>query len=213
MPTLRLGDAERAEIKDAFRRVANRANNNKQFPLSEEDFPEFGYSLLEDRTRRHYEWLRDEAEDLTSAATWNPEFCIRDSEYLYGITLHGKPELPKEKLLLTEGHAMHPPILKWVQEQYAIEDQVSESMYYLSHIVANCLSTGQIKRVLQEEILRFLPKYMHQTFEGAERQSRIPRGLEYSKEKLEALANILALGSISPEERVGIDTTIDRTEI
>ena len=54
MPTLRLGDNEKSEIRSAFKRVIYRAKNNVPFPLQEHDFPEFGYDLLEPRIAKHY---------------------------------------------------------------------------------------------------------------------------------------------------------------
>lgn len=212
MPTLRLGDRERAEIRSGFARVANRASNNKQFPLTEEDITEFGYSMLEPRIAKYYEFLRDEASDLTSAATWNPEFKVRGKEHVYEITLHGVT-LPKEGLLLTDDHAMYRPILVWAREQWDVELRIARAIGYLHEIVEKCSSTGQIKRVLQDEIIRFVPEYMQETFGYAERQSRVPAGLNIDKEKLNELANVLALGSISPDDREGIGTTVNRHDI
>jgi hypothetical protein len=205
---MRLGDSERSSIKSAFRAVANKAKNSKVFPLTEEDFPDFGYSLLEPRIAKYYEFLRSEAEDLTSAATWNPSFNIRDANYLYDISIYGVT-MPKEGLLVTEQHSMYAVLLKWGEEQNDIDDRVDSSMYYLSGIVESCSSTGQIKRVLQEDIIRFVPDYMQNTFKGAERRSRIPAGLELEDEKTEQLIDILALGAISPDNREGLNASVD----
>jgi len=212
MPTLRLGDNERASIRRAFGRVANRACNNKPFPLVSEDIAEFGYSLLEPRIAKYYTFLRDEAADLTNAATWNPEFNVRDSEHVYEITLHGCT-LPKDGLLLPEDHAMHRPLLVWAQEQWDIEDRVGKATGYLWTVVEQCCSMGQIHRVIPDDIMRFVPEYMQSTLQDAERRSRWPSGLENDPEQLDALANVLALGSISPEDREGIQISLNRHTI
>ena len=212
MPTLRLGDTERSSIMSNFTRVLSRAANNKQFPLTEDDITEFGYSMLEPRIAKYYEFLRDEATDLTSASMWNPSFKVRDAEHVYVIAIH-QETLPKDGLLLTDDHAMYGPILKWSQEQWAIENQITEAERYLYHVVENCCSMGQIYRVIPDDVLRFVPEYMQKSLRHAERRSRWPSSLENEPDKLNQLANALALGSISPDERVGIDTTLTRSTI
>jgi len=210
---MRLGDHERSEIRSGFGRVAQRAKNNKVFPLVEEDFPEFGYSMLDPRIAGPYEFLREHASELTSAAAWNPDFKIRDATHVYEIEVHGVT-LPKEHLLLPDNHPKHAVLIKWAKEQWDIDQRVSNALYYLHEIVETCSSTGQIKRVLQDEILRFVPEYMHQSLGNAERKSRVPAGLTVSPERLNDLANILALGSLSPKDRQGLSATVDdRTDI
>lgn len=209
MPTLRLGDGERSEIENAFRRVALRAKNNKPFPLQEHDFPEFGYDLLEPRIAKHYEFLREEFPDLTTSASWNADFNVCDAEFKYNITVPGVT-LPKDGLILPEAHHSHAVILEWAIDYDAMDDKVNESMSFLCDIVENCLSTGQIRRCLSDDILRFVPEYMHQSLGNAERRSRYPAGLnlEGFADRIIQLTDVLALGTLSPEEMVGIDASV-----
>lgn len=210
MPTLRLGDNERSELKDAFRRVAVKAKNNRPFPLQEHDFPEFGYDLLEPRIAKHYEFLRDEAEFLTTSSSWNPDFNVRDKDFEYNISVP-RMTLPKDGLLLPETHCRHAEILEWAIHYDAMDDKVREVLSFLNNIVECCSSTGQIHRVLTNDILRFVPEYMQNTFKDAERRSRIPAslGMDGFHENVTKLTDVLALGTLSPEDMVGIDAAVD----
>lgn len=212
MPTLRIGDQERQEIRGAFNKVAQRAKNTNPFPLTEDDFPEFGYSLLEPRIAKYYSFLREEAKDLTSAATWRPDFRLKNADVTYTITLGTDVEVPKENLLMLESHPMYHDILAWAQGYCKVRNKVDNAMWFLRCVLDECSSTGQVKRVLSEDVLRFLPKYMNQYWEYAERQSRWPSGLETegAERNLTELADVLALASISPEKREGMDVSASR---
>lgn len=212
MPTLRLGDQERSEIRGAFKRVAQRAKNTNPFPLTDDDFPEFGYSLLEPRIAKYYSFLREEANDLVRSASWRPDFRLRNADATYTITLGPDVELPKEHLLMLETHPMYHDILKWAQGYCIVSSRVDNAMRFLSRVVNETSSTGQIKRVLSEDVLRFLPEYMMKYFADAERQSRWPSGLptDGAEANVAELADVLALASISPEKREGMDVSASR---
>jgi hypothetical protein len=210
MPTMRLGDNERSELCNAFHRIIVRAKNNVPFPLQEHDFPEFGYDLLEPRIAKHYEFLRDEAEFLTTSSGWNPDFNIGDGKFVYNIAVP-RMNLPHDGLLLPETHPRHAEILEWAIGYDRMSDRVSAAQSFLNNIVECCSSTGQIRRVLSDDILRFVPEYMQNSFKDAERKSRIPAslGMDGFAESIVELTDILALGTLSPEEMVGIDASVD----
>ena len=216
MPTMRLGDNEHQQIYNSFKRVAKRANNNKVFPLVKDDFPEFGYSLLEPRIAERYIFLRNEAVALTSCESWNPSIYVNTKEYKYYITLASNTyiKMPLDDMVVPDTHPKYAKLLKWAEEQHAVETRVNLAMNDLETIVYSCSSVGQIKRVLQEDILCFIPDYMRSTFTHAERRSRIPAGLgadiKELARQLEEIAYVLALGSISPEKREGMDVTVKR---
>lgn len=215
MPTIRLGDAERAQIRGAFHRIMKRATNNRPFPLTEEDFPEFGYSLLDPLLVIHYEYLRENAPELTTASGWRPDFKVRSKEFVYKINLE-RVSMPKDGLLVPDAHPMQPEILEWAEHYYMMDQRVEYASKFLRGIVDTCSSTGQIRRVLSEDIIRFIPEYMQQAFKDAERRSRIPTNLcmDGFAEKLVDLADVLAIGSLSSEEQGGLCADVrTRTEI
>jgi len=214
MPTLRLGDNEKSEIRSAFKRVIYRAKNNVPFPLQEHDFPEFGYDLLEPRIAKHYEFLRDEAEFLTKASAWTPNFNVRSATDEYNISLP-RMTLPSDNLLLPETHHRHAEILEWAIGYDRMNDRVRAAQSFLNNIVECCSSAGQIRRVLSDDILRFVPDYMQHTFKDAERKSRIPAslGMDGFAESIVELTDVLALGTLSPKNMVGIDASANRTPI
>jgi hypothetical protein len=209
MPTLRLGDHERSEICNTFSRVAVKAKNNQPFPLKEHDFPQFGYDLLEPRIAKHYEFLREEAIGLTTASSWSPDFNIRDADHEYSINL-SRMTLPKDGLLLPETHPRHAEILEWAIHYDMMSRNVREVLSFLNNIVQCCSSTGQIHRMLTDEIIRFVPEYMQQSLGNAERRSRIPAslGMDGYHENITKLTDVLALGTLSPEDMVGIDASV-----
>ena len=215
MPTLRLGDNERSEIRSAFHTVIRRAVNNVPFPLQDHDFPEFGYDLLEPRIAKHYEFLREEAEHLTKASSWSADFNVESAEFRYNITVP-HVTLPMDGLLLRETHHRHAEILEWATGYDRMDDRVNAAQSFLNNIVECCSSTGQIHRVLSDEILRFVPEYMHGSFKDAERRSRIPAslGMDGFAENIIELADVLALGTLSPKDMVGLDASVgNRTPI
>lgn len=215
MPTLRLGDQEKSDIKEAFHTATTKAKNNKPFPLTEADFPEFGYTLLSDETRLHYQWLRENNEDLTKVVSWGPEVNLKNADALYEIALHSGVSMPKDNLVVPETHPKYLEILEWAQFYCKTATRVRISNEYLSEIVNECCSTGQIRTVLRPEIMVFLPEHMMSSFGNAERKSRWPRGLatEGAKEKLIELADVLALGALSPNKREGLNVTATRNAI
>lgn len=212
MATLRLGDAERSNINNAFARVLERAQNNQKFPLEEEDIEDFGMSLLSDKAAECFSYLKEFEEDLVRTSSYNPNFKIRGSTFEYDISLW-RVELPRDNLLVPEQHAAHAEILEWVTQYCIVQKDIADARDHVREIVAACSSVGQIKRIMQDEILRFVPQYMRETFGNAERRSRVPSGFEIEPDKLTHLSTVLALGTLSPESEGGVSTSVNRTPI
>lgn len=218
MPTLRLGDQERSEIRQSFNEILERSKNNQPFPLQDHDFPEFGYEMLPSNIAHHYAELREHGEFLTKASVWNPDFKIRDDAYQYDISISGDAVVvPKDGLILPTTYYKHQEILEWAASYIEVAEKVSDARGFLSGMVECCSSTGQIKRLLTDEVMRFLPNHMMEHFNNAERRSRIPAGMcmDGFAEKMDNLTQMLALGSLSPSERVGsVDASVSsRTPI
>ena len=212
MPTLRIGDRERSSINSAFEHVTKRAKNNKPFPLIETDFPEFGLSLLDPRVAGPYELLMELDKDLLASTPYAPDFTLDDGEYEYTIGVY-RVAMPKSGMVLPDNHPRHAELLEWVISQCAIERKVAEATAYLYTITEACSSIGQLKRVLPAEIIRFVPDHMQSYFAEAERRSRVPAALCIDTDLLNVLADVLTLGSISPEARTGLQAFVHKTTI
>ena len=212
MATLRLDDSERNCIINGFERVLERATNNKAIPLEKPDVWKFGLSLLPDKTAECYVYLREHNKKLTTQAGWRPSFHIKDSTHDYEITVYdGK--MPKEGLVVGDVHPAYKDMLDWASAYCELKEQVRKSNNIVRRIIGVCSSSGQIKRVMQPEILRFLPDHVMQSFGDAERQSRVPRELELHEGDLELLMNTLAIASLSPEDMPGLGASAEREKI
>lgn len=213
MPTMRLGDNERSTIINEFRHVAIRATNSKIFPLVEDDFPEFGYSLLPPKISEAYKYLKDNHDDLVKESTYSPDFRICSKEYAYKVELYGQ-ELPCDGLIVPYSHPKYIELITWTGEHYSLVMRINSAMGYLRGIVEECVSTGQIRRVLTDEIIQFVPEYMQESFKDAERRSRVPKNAILNADKHNELMDILAIGSLSPKEISGINARVpSRTTI
>ena len=223
MATLRLGDPERNSINDAFNRVLERASKNKPFPLKEDEIKNFGLSLLPHKAADAYKYLYENDRDLVRTVGYHPCFEIRSEPIdpsksmeraVYSIELAGSGYIfPKNGLTVETTHPRYAEILAWADHYCEMDELVSKSLKTLYHVTASCSSAGQIKRVLQHEILRFLPENVSSSLAHAERRSRIPKDLNVSKEELETVANTLTIASLSCEEMVGVAATAARTFI
>ena len=210
MPTLRLGDSERQQIRIAFSNAMARGLNNKAFPLSEDDFPEFGYSLLTPAIADAYSYLHEHAHQLVRSSSYRPDFKIADEVYRYGVNIRGV-SMPMDGMEVPRSHPRYDEILDWTATYGDIQEKIVEAKSTVQEIVRASSSAGQIKRVMQEDILRFLPWHMQDSFNDAERRSRWPSGLQKTgmTQKLDQLGQMLALGAISPEQQPGIQATVD----
>lgn len=212
MATMRLGDVERGSIKSNFSTMLARANNNKSFPMEEDEIWDFGMSLLPVQTAEYYQYLRDHAKELTTEAGWNPEFGIRNDEAKFSVTIYGVT-LPQEHLQLLDTHPRYAEILEWCEHRHVMSERIDDADYYMREVVDACSSVGQIKRLMPEDILRFVPSQMRDTFKHAERRSRVPRDFTPEPERAERLGQMLAIGSLSPENREGLQIYLNRTPL
>jgi hypothetical protein len=209
MGTLRLDDGERQNIINSFARILMRASNNKPFPMEKEEVWDFGLSLLEPKTVECYLYLRENNEKLVKSQNWHPTIELQDEFYSYHVTFCDEG-LPQNGLQVPHTHPKYAEIHDWVTHYCDMEEQIAKARKAVRRVIQVCSSAGQIKRVLQPEILRFIPSHVLDTLDDAERQSRIPRNLELHDGDLELIANTLAVGSLSPEDRAGIDVEANR---
>jgi len=212
MATLRLDDGQRNTIIGGFHSVIERATNNKAFPMAKEEVWEFGLSLLPEKTVEYYLYLREQALGLTSSQSWRPTFQLTTDHHQYEFTFN-EGELPKSKMVVGHKHPKYAEILDWAEHNCVLAEQVILAQRVVTRIINVCSSAGQIKRVMQPEILRFLPDHIMQSFSDAERQSRIPKNLELHEGDLELVANTLAIGALSLENQPGLSVDVTRKKI
>lgn len=211
MPTQRLSDTDKSWIESQFDQVLNRANNNKPFPVSEEDIPEWVFSTLPDSVAEAWKVCRqfDQRLVMTAGYYFNIEVICKDNIGKYYLRCEEIGNVPNHKPVIDEGSMWYEEVLNWCDETHALSEKVHEAELYLESAIYSCTSAGQIARILPDDCLRFVPNTVLSSLQDAERKSRIPRGFKPDEEKAGLLLDMLALGSISPEERAGPDVTID----
>lgn len=214
MGTTRLNDRDRHNICDDFRILMNNCLNSKPFPIHEEEFNAWGLSLLPAETLRCWKHLKIETPDLASGPTrWRPEFKICDDEREYRC-ISNDGELPYDGIMVPRDDERWREVIAWCQWYVKMDEQRTDAKNYIELIVKKCHSIGQIKRVLPDEILRFVPDSLLSSLKGAERQSRLPRGFYPISERMENLANVLAIAGLSPDKREGLSVEVsDHSEL
>lgn len=208
MPTKRLTDSDRETIRGNFSRAADRALNNKPFPIAEDAWKAWSRSLLPDEILAKWEYLTKHCPKLVSSgSSWHANFFVEYQGFKY--TLAGYSiEMPHDDIVIPESHPSRVSIGEWSEWYFNTAKDVREAIKYLEMCIEPCHSIGQVKRVLGDEILRFVPNWFTNSLEYAERQSRVPSSLSLDPERLEHLSNVLALASLSPEEKPGVDISV-----
>ena len=203
MPTPRLTDENKRDIARKFYYVLRRASWNKPFPVTEKDDPKLknlGLLCIEEQARIHYEALLKLDESLLKPSAWKTEMSISDDDFVY--YLEGRDmDIIKQNLRIPIEYPHHDAILEWAQFNSCVEQDVKTAGEIIGKVIDSCSTVGQIKRVLPEDLLRYVPDVLTMQLGEAERASRIPRHLDIDKEKIEHLGNMLALASISPKEQ------------
>lgn len=214
MPTLRLDDSSRETITDAFSHVLDRITNNKEFPLKHEDVWDFGMRILDRKVAQSYQYLLDNKAELTTKAMWNPEIVLSNGTWEYGITLFtSSMGLPYDRMPVPVTDLKFNELIEWCDYYEELKKKQKDADSFMRYLIYSCSSVGQIKRVMPADFLTFLPNRMIATFNDAERRSRVPAGYDPQQGQLEHLAQMLALGSISPEKREGMNVSTTRTRI
>jgi len=207
MATARITDNDRNQIASRFHAVARQSLNNQVFPVAKDDFKEWTYSLLPEDIRDRWLYLKEKQKNLIRmTGGYNSHFKIRGDLYEYRLSIDEK--IPYEDMPVPLEHPTHEAILKYCDDQYEAMQNLRDAMSWLEYCVNQCHSVGQIKRVLTDDIIRFVPNYFTSTLADAERASRIPRDFTPNDERMEQLANVLALGTLSPERRKGLDVSL-----
>lgn len=208
MATTRLTEWERSSVRNEFMQTLVRSVNNPPFPVPREDIFRFGIEIMDvpEPVRKAYALLINYNKGgLANKSTYQANFKVQDEQNkLVYICQSGTFEsMPSGDLCVYHTHPLHQEILKWCELHYQLQIKYNWAMKVTDEILDNCHSAGQLKRVLPQEAVRFLPNHMIASFKDAIRKSRYPAGLNIEQHFLDNLCDTLALGSINPEDRKG----------
>lgn len=200
MATARLSDQEKCSIVNSVERTIKRALHNKVFPVPEDEISEWVTNQLPTRIREAYLLLREEDRGLVKKQGYGCDFIIHSDTHKYQIGV--SKWVPKNGLVISPHDPYHASVLEWAAWNSETKDAVSAADDYISSLVWSCTSAGQLKRLLPVEIMRFIPDHLLD-FSLVERRSRIPNSFNPDKKQLEAMMDLLVVGSLSPIERKG----------
>jgi hypothetical protein len=220
MATLRLDDGFKAQIVSHFREPLNRVMHNAKFPIEEKDVWDVGLSLLPPEVKDAYLYVSEYNDDMTRTCRWIPSLYILDGDYKYSLTVQDSgASLPYDNMHMPRTHPLHDEVLKFAIAQTEAQKQLTKADDTLTHIIWNCTSIGQVKRIMEKDadLLKFVPEHMQRTFAEAERRSRIPKAYTRTPADLQHLGQVLATGSLSPKNVVGtrvqVEASIERTTL
>lgn len=201
MATSRLNDEEKSSICHAVDKTIKRAMFNKEFPVPQEEVMDWLIKQLPKPIRKAYRLLRADADDLIKHQGFGCDFDIHSDTHEYRIDIRAK--VPRNHILIQKKDYYHADIIKWAKWEVDTQKAVSDTVSYFDSLVWSCTSVGQLKRLLPDEIMRFIPSHLLD-FSDVERRSRIPASFSPDNKRLEAMMHMLTVGSISPEEHKGV---------
>jgi hypothetical protein len=206
MATARLSDDDKRSIRNTISKVINRALNNKKFPIKKDDVWGVAMDQMKKRHRKAYELLTNECSDLvTKTNRWGAYLRIQSPTHTYALMMSQR--LPKSELIVRENYPCHAELLAWAEWYAELEEKLADANVFCAELIESCTSVGQVKRLLPDEALRFVPDHLLD-FSEVERRSRVPAGFTPEPDRMDNLMQMLALGSLSPEKRRGEEVTV-----
>lgn len=206
MATARLNDDERQNISNAITRIIQRALHNKEFPVPKEEVTEWITNQLPKPIREAYRLLRADAPDLVIQQSYSCDFDICSDTYKYRIGI--SQPVPTNNIMVLTTAKYHAAVIEWVEWEVKTKNQSEDAESYIETLVWSCTSSGQLKRLLPQEVMRFIPNYLLD-FSQVERRSRIPNGFKPDTDRMENMLYMLTVGAISPEHCKGMAATSD----
>ena len=206
MATSRLSDDEKQSICRAVNMTTKRAMFNKEFPVPQEEVMDWLIKQMPKPIRKAYILLRADASDLVKHQGFACDFDIHSDTHEYRINI--RPKVPRNHILIRKKDYYHADVIKWAKWEVDTQKAVDNATSYFDSLVCSCTSVGQLKRMLPDEIMRFIPSHLLD-FSNVERRSRIPASFTPDNERLEAMMHMLTVGSISPEELKGVQASTE----
>lgn len=213
MATPRLSDHDKSQLTWALEAVIDRALNSKKFPIKKKHFMEWGIKQLSKPVKKAYRLLRDDCPALTHHVSgYGCQFMVRTDSLEYRMSVSGSGvKFPMTDLLILPSDKYHADIIEWAVWHDEVYNKIQAANSYANFLVFACTSSGQLKRLLPQEVMRFIPKHLCY-FKEVERRSRIPASFTPNEQELDNMIQMLAVGSLSPETRKGIAVTINSIE-
>lgn len=209
MATARLSDDEKQNITEAICSVIRRALHNKIFPVPKEELTEWITNQLPKPIREAYRLLRADARDLTTQQFYSCDFNIHSDTHKYQIGI--SEPVPTNGIVVKKTAKYHAAVIEWVEWEVKTKHQVEDAEGYIEELVWACTSSGQLKRLLPQETMRFIPNHLLD-FSKVERRSRIPNSFKPDIDRMGSMMYILTVGAISPERCKGMAATSERVE-
>lgn len=215
MPTQRLSDSDKSWIDSQFSGVLVQAGNNIKFPIAtDEELKQWVLDTMPDHIRKPYETLKENAPRMLRDGNWCNYGDLIAPEGSYSLSFNSSSDEfpPNYKPVITEETDLYDEILTWARDYHTVQRQVNKCRRYISRAIEECTSAGQIARIFHGDILRFLPHSTLSSLQYAERKSRVPRGFTIDPEMTEMVANTMALGSVCPDRKQGLDVDVGSFE-
>jgi hypothetical protein len=209
---MRLSDSNKGWIESQFDRVIQRAIHNHPFPIPKDDLNDWFLSFMPDNISSAWREIQRYNPYLLRNSGWRACFVVHTYEGKYHCELGDVGAIPPTEPEVSLGDMHYNKVLKWASEYHDTNAKIIKAQRYVSDAIQSCTSAGQILRVLPEDCVRFIPPDVASSFGNAERKSRIPANFSIDKELEELTMNMLALGSISPEEVTGQASEVTRYE-
>lgn len=210
MATARLTDYEKSSIASKICHVITRTELNKEFPIKEEDIFNWMQEQMEPRIREAYKMLSEECPALVSTcSSWQAIIKINSDTRRYRVSVSADIPMKDIYVLPTDPH--HAEVIEWLEWTDDVDKKSARARRYCERLVYACTSVGQVKRLLPEEVMRFVPGQLLD-FSEVERRSRIPASLSLDADEMDNMLHMLTLGSLSPETRKGADVSIQRSD-
>jgi hypothetical protein len=190
------------------------------FPLDREDAEDWLYKLYDQRVFNMFNELKNYDRSLVATRYYYVEIEIVLDDYTIVVNLDENYDkaLPIAAVAMkTDGQhfldSRTNDVLKWAEKHISLHDEISAACKTFSKIVTKCTTTGQIARVLPEELVAKLPYGTQRSLAGAERMSRWPQRLSLIDGELDHLSKMVATASLVTNKPDGNDVDIRKVYI
>lgn len=212
MPTERLNDSERNWIKQQVNSQLFKAKYLRPFPLSKPVTEEWFRDLFPKRELVFYQELKRYNDNLVMGNWRDSGFTIRGYKTRYGVQFdYTVPDTMPMTVNVDVNNNHFNDILTWVRSYAELNKDLRRAQGTLSVIVNHCTTTGQLARVLPDELVQKLPNSVKNSLGNAIRKSRWPQGLATDiDDRIEHLSNMLTLASLAAEPDNDLVPAINR---
>ena len=210
MPTKRLSTYDKDNLCHKFRNIIYKCSNTQHFPVKKTEVVEWTRSLLPESVIVAFDVLLDYSKQLEMGSTLARtaysdvmfELHTDDATYKGEFNVWGiEEDVVPCTYTIREGDRFFDELARWAEERRKTQHKIRDAINYIEQLIHSCTSSGQVKLLLPDEVDKFLSSSLLHSLQFAERKSRIPQSWTKNKEREENFMEMLALGSLSPDER------------